>query len=115
MTFDFEEHRRNAVSEYQHHRPLFQAFANAVRGILTEALRADNIEVASVEARAKDVESFGAKASKLSESDPDLPRYPDPLSDITDLAGVRVITFFPKTAEAAGEVVPARIRGGRIQ
>lgn len=105
VTFDFEEHRRNAVAEYQPYRPLFQAFANVVRGILTEVLRADNIQAASVEARAKDVESFGTKALKPSESDPERPRYPKPLSDITDLAGVRVITFFPKTVEAVGEVV----------
>ena len=51
------------------------------------------------------MESFGTKASKPSELDPDQPKYPNPLSDITDLAGVRVITFFPKTAEAAGKVV----------
>ena len=105
MTFDFEEHRRDAVAEYQLRRPLFEDFEDAVRGILAEALRADNIQAASVEARAKDVESFGTKASKPSESDPERPRYPTPLSDITDLAGVRVITFFPKTAEAAGNVV----------
>lgn len=105
MNFDFEEHRREAVAEYQPKRPLYQAFADAVQGIVKEALRTDNIRVASVEARAKEVESFGTKASKPSESDPERPRYPDPLSDITDLAGVRVITFFPKAAEAAREIV----------
>ena len=105
MTFNFEEHRRKAVADYQPKRALFQAFANVVRGILIEALRADEIQVASVEARAKDVESFGTKASKPSELDPEQPKYLDPLSDITDLAGVRVITFFPKTAEAAERVV----------
>lgn len=105
MTFDFEEHRRNAVAKYQEQRHLYQAFANTVRGILTEALRTDRIQAASVEPRAKSVESFGEKASKPSESDPEQPRYPDPLSEITDLAGVRVITFFPKTAEEAGNLV----------
>ena len=105
LNFDFEEHRRKAVAEYQPKRRLFQAFADAVRGIVREALRTDNIRVASVEARAKEVESFGTKASKPSESDPERPRYPDPLSDITDLAGVRVITFFPKAAEAARDIV----------
>ena len=105
MTFDFEEHRRKAVAVYQRRRPLFQAFAETVRGILTEALRADRIQVASVEARAKDVESFGIKASKPSESDLERPKYPDPLENITDLAGVRVITFFPKTAETARAMV----------
>ena len=105
MTFDFEEHRRNAIAEYQPRQSLFQAFAETVRRILMEALQANNIQAASIEARAKEAESFGTKASKPSESNPEQPRYPDPLSDITDLAGVRVIMFFPKTAESAGEVV----------
>ncbi|MCY3738390.1 MAG: hypothetical protein OXG13_18445 [Gemmatimonadaceae bacterium] len=105
MTFNFEEHRLNAVAEYQRRRPIFEAFAEAVRGIVKEALRAGNIQAASIEARAKEVESFGTKASKPSESDPERPKYPDPLLNITDLAGVRVITFFPKTAETTREVV----------
>lgn len=105
MAFDFEEHRRIAITEYHPKRAVFKAFADAVQGILKEALRADEIKTASVEARAKDEESFGSKASKPSESDPEQPKYPNPLLDIADLAGVRVITFFPKTAEAAGKLV----------
>ena len=105
MAFDFEEHLRKAIAEYHSKRTVFRDFADAVQGILREALRADDIKAASIEARAKDEESFGSKASKPSESDPEQPKYPNPLLDITDLAGVRVITFFPKTAEAAGELV----------
>ena len=105
MAFDFEEHRRKAIAEYHPKRTVFQAFADAVQGILKEALRAENIRAASVESRAKDEESFGTKASKPSETDPEQPKYPNPVLDITDLAGVRVITFFPKTAEAAGQMV----------
>lgn len=105
MAFDFEEHRRIAVAEYHSKRSVYQAFAESVRSILKEALRAVDIKSVSIEARAKDEESFETKASKPSESDSDKPRYPNPLLDITDLAGVRVITFFPKTAEATGQLV----------
>ena len=105
MKFDFEEHRRNAVAKYQPKRALFQAFSDTIRSVLLEALQVKNIQIASIESRAKDLESFGNKASKQSESDPEQPKYPNPLSDITDLAGVRVITFFPKTAEYAAKVV----------
>ena len=55
LKFDFEEHRRKAVAEYQPKRPLFQAFAGAVRGILKEALRTENVQIASIEPRAKKV------------------------------------------------------------
>jgi ppGpp synthetase/RelA/SpoT-type nucleotidyltranferase len=57
------------------------------------------IRIHSIEARAKSLESFGAKAAKPSESDPTLPRYPAPLKEITDLAGIRVITFLPRSVE----------------
>ena len=65
----------------------------------------------SVEARAKEVEFFGTKASKPSESDPERPRYPDPLSDVANIAAVLVITFFAKTAEAARDIVLREFEG----
>lgn len=57
----------------------------------------ENIPVHSIEARAKDLESFGNKAIKPSDENPNLPKYPNPILEITDLAGVRVIAFLPKT------------------
>ncbi len=100
--FNFTEHRRSAVEEYLHVRPRYEAFANAVKQILLQALRSADIAVNSVEARAKEPESFGAKAEAQSENDPQAPKYQYPLEDITDLAGVRVITFFPRTVEGVG-------------
>lgn len=47
--------------------------------------------------RAKDAGSFGRKAAIPSELSPEKPKYGDPLYEITDLAGVRVITHFPGT------------------
>ena len=105
VAFDFEEHRHKAVTDYHPKRAVFEAFANTIQGILKEALRTEDIKVASIESRAKDEESFGTKASKPSETDPEQPKYPNPVLDITDLAGVRVITFFPKSVEAAGLLV----------
>ena len=37
-----------------------------------------------------------------SDSDPNAPKYGDPLREITDLAAVRVITFFPRTVREVG-------------
>jgi putative GTP pyrophosphokinase len=96
-TFDFAAHRRASEAEYHRVRPLYVDFASEVEAILTECLRALPLAVASVQARAKDVDSFGEKAASLHELDPSQPRYPRPLADITDLAAARVITFFPKS------------------
>ena len=103
--FNFAAHRRTAVEEYLRVRPRYQEFARAVRDILVQAFRARDITVNLVEHRAKESESFGTKASAPSEDDPREPKYRRPLQDITDLAGVRVITFFPRTVVSVGDCI----------
>ena len=103
--FDFAEHRRIAVEEYLRVRPQYEAFAKAVREILVQALMAKEIAVNSVEARAKEPESFGTKAEAPSEDDAGTPKYKNPLDNITDLAGVRIITFFPRTVGSVGACI----------
>lgn len=92
--FDFKAHRRTAIDQYHDLQPLYESFAEVIKKILLEAIRNAHIKVASVEARAKTLGSFGDKAATPEESDPNKPRYPKPLVDITDLAASRVITFF---------------------
>ncbi len=58
-----------------------------------------------IQGRAKDEESFGKKASAPSRVDPNRPKYQDPINEITDKAGVRVITFFPKTVDQVDLVI----------
>jgi len=106
--FDFELHRQVAYEEYQYERPLYEAFAEVVKAILTEALRNQNIKVASVEARAKTVGSFADKAAQPLEADPTKPKYDKPLQQITDLAAARVITFFLKDIQEIDLIVGAQ-------
>ncbi len=78
-----------------------------VTKILSVALDSQNIKVASIEGRAKSVESFGEKALRQSTIDPNQPKYKDPLNEITDQAGIRIITFFPKTIDDIDRVINA--------
>ena len=104
-SFDFEEHRRAAVEEYRRIRGRYEAFAQAVKVILVQALRAADIRISSVEARAKDPESFGAKAELPSDGDHRAPKYRRPIDEITDLAGVRIIAFFPRAVASIGDCI----------
>jgi putative GTP pyrophosphokinase len=97
--FDFQAHSERAVAKYQRKRPLYEEFSEVTKNVLYEALKVTGTKVHSIEARAKSIDSFGKKAAFQSELDPSKPKYPDPLSQIMDLAGVRTITFFPKTLE----------------
>ncbi len=104
---NFEGHRRKAVDSYQARRHIYEMFASEIERILKVALTRQKIKLASIVGRAKDVESFGKKASAPSPLNPDLPKYNDPIDEITDQAGVRVITFFPKTIDEVDKVINA--------
>lgn len=95
--FDFEEHRRSAVDQYAKKRNKYQEFAQTVRDILADSVKAKNLRVNDIQFRAKEIEAFGKKAMTSSDLRPDEPKYRNPFVEITDMAGVRVITFFPRT------------------
>src|SRR6266481_1271157 len=95
LRFDFEFHRKNAVDQYSKKRKLYEEFAWEIENILTEAIESHNLKINVIQSRAKDEKSFGKKAMTAKEQNPEEPKYGNPMSDITDLAGVRVITFFP--------------------
>ena len=90
----FVSHGREAAQRYQRVQRLYSDYAYALGSILEAALGQANIRVHTLEQRAKELSSFQRKASSASEQDPSQPKYPDPLTGITDLAGARVIAFF---------------------
>ena len=95
--FDFQAHEQAAIVAYLKKREFYEGLASEVQFIIEECLKRRGIRVHSVQARAKDPASFGKKAAQPSEVDPTKPKYPSPLEQITDLAGVRIITYFPVT------------------
>jgi putative GTP pyrophosphokinase len=105
QSFDFQAHRRQAVEQYQRVRRRYIDYSASIKDIIRKALVNFGIEVASVEARAKSISSFGRKAPEPSDTDPSQPKYPNPMSQITDLAGARIITFFPNTVSEVDGVI----------
>ena len=67
--------------------PIAAALQKHLRNQLRDIKRIDQIT-----ARAKDVDSFMDKAVR--EKDEGGPKYPDPLNEIQDQIGVRVVTFY---------------------
>jgi putative GTP pyrophosphokinase len=95
--FDFARHEQDAISSYLRVRPFYEELAAVVGRIVEECLSKRSITVHSVQHRAKDPVSFGRKAAIPSEGSPERPKYDHPLSQVTDLAGVRVITNVRQT------------------
>lgn len=103
--FDTETHRQRAEQSYQRVRPQYEALAQAIKDILSDAFETTSVKVASIEARAKTIESFGRKVTEPAEADETQPKYPEPLKQITDLAGVRVITFLPREIDYIDQII----------
>jgi putative GTP pyrophosphokinase len=105
VPFDFESHRKKAVEQYANKRQLYDDFSWEIKNILDEAIESRNLKINEIQCRAKDEKSFGKKAMTPSEQNPDEPKYKNPMLDITDLAGVRVITFFPRTVDEISQLI----------
>src|SRR5215471_20582927 len=106
--FDPATHGERAAAEYRERRGLYLEFAQCIKTLLDEALRGSDIQAQSVDARAKTIDSFTRKASLPHPLDPTRPKYEDPLQDITDMAGVRVVTFLPAAIAQVGTAVEAQ-------
>ena len=93
---------RAAVEEYAARRPALEVathrFIDLVRDLLDDA----GINYLSVSGRTKTVESFAAKAERRRDG---VLSHPDPLEDITDVVGVRVITYVPDDVTAVAELL----------
>lgn len=82
------------INEYTRVRqPTYRLFASRVQELLTSLLKSGGIECHSVTSREKDPSSFREKITREGKS------YVDPFEDVTDLAGVRLITYFPKDVD----------------
>ena len=88
--------------KYRHRRelallPICEELTRFVRECLRTALRIDNISV-----RAKTVDSFVAKASKIEGG---ILKYAEPLSQIQDQIGCRIITHFLSDVELVEKII----------
>ncbi|TAM65806.1 MAG: hypothetical protein EPN48_18225 [Microbacteriaceae bacterium] len=96
-SFSFAAHGAEAAVAYRGVRDFYAELAGAVQSVVAQCLKDRGIPVHRVESRAKEVESFQVKANSRSENDPEVPKYQDPLNEIDDLAGVRIIAYLPNS------------------
>ena len=81
---------KSAVSEYAARRPALVISTDHYLQLVTALLDDAGINYLSITARTKTVESFAGKAVRMAG---DRPLFTDPLSEITDQIGLRVITY----------------------
>lgn len=93
---------RQAVRRYAELQPELRRLTERYVALVTTLLDDAGINYLSVEGRAKSVASFAAKADR---SVAGRPLYADPLEDITDQIGVRVITYLHSDVAAVADLL----------
>lgn len=87
------------VADYALARPGYERYAAALETLLRTLLNAESLDYVSVRARAKDVESFRGKVTRENKN------YSDPLNEITDLCGVRIVGYDVATTHRIRDVI----------
>ncbi|CAM4288628.1 GTP pyrophosphokinase family protein [Zobellia nedashkovskayae] len=85
------------INKYISLRPTYKKLSEKVGQIIEELLDINNINYHAVFYRAKTIESFGEKIKK--------PKYKDPLSELTDLAGIRIIGYVEDDVEEISKII----------
>jgi len=88
-----------AVDGYEQARPKFERFATALANLLTTLLDASDLQYQQITARTKTVESFREKITREGKD------YSDPLVDLTDLCGIRIVCYDPATVPRIGNII----------
>jgi len=97
-----------AAAEYERRHQQYVGGARKLEALIAELIgEEEGINYLSATARAKDPESFLAKASRPHPQDPGRLKYDDPLEQITDLVAARVITFLVEAVDRVCEVIEA--------
>jgi putative GTP pyrophosphokinase len=84
---------------YSREREKYTSLATELSGLLQRLCEVAEIDVSQIEARAKDVPSFVEKITRKRD------KYGDPLHDMTDLVGLRVITYYREDVSRVGDVI----------
>lgn len=101
--FDFAAHKAASIAAYIPMRPRYETFGETLRNLLRMCLAEEAVH--TIEARAKTIDSFGDKAASAADASPDTPKYSEPLKQITDLCGVRIIAYFPDALKSIESVI----------
>ena len=98
---------RSAVQTYAARQPGLRDAADRYVALVTTLLDDAGINYLSISGRAKSVPSFATKADR---TDAGRPLYPDPLEEITDQIGVRVITYLHSDVAAVADLLGDQLK-----
>ncbi len=76
----------------------YQEFTNKLENLISEFLKVHKVD-AQIESRTKSIESFVEKIQREGKG------YHNPLEEITDLVGIRIIAYYKEDVDKIGEII----------
>ena len=98
MSVQLSPHAEEILSAYHEELPILQRLAQKTYDQLNEVLRAQGVEINSIERRVKTEKSLRGKLEVKGE------KY-NTINDVTDLVGIRVITYYTDDVDKVAAIV----------
>ena len=92
------------LNEYDQQCALFEEFTSVTERLILDLLKSNNLRIHSVTSRVKTKQSISDKIKKSSEY-----TY-QRLSDVHDVCGIRIITYYPDEVDSVAEVIQKEFR-----
>lgn len=99
-----EDDLNRAVEQYRDALPHYEGFTSKLRELTEELVEANGLEVEDIEFRTKPVQSFSEKIRREGKS------YEDPLSQVTDLCGLRIVTYYAEDVDRVEDMIRREFR-----
>jgi putative GTP pyrophosphokinase len=87
----------DSLDWYIKNQPVYRQLSNKVEGILKELIELEKINYHAISCRVKEIESFSGKINRKD--------YKNPHEEITDLAGIRIITYVESEIEFIKKII----------
>lgn len=98
MDYGLDPHSAGILEEYRNHMPVFERIEGIVQEEINKALKASGVYITAIETRIKAEKSLASKLELKGM------KYKN-IADITDIVGVRVITFYMEEVDKVAAIV----------
>ncbi|WP_140799316.1 GTP pyrophosphokinase [Myxococcus xanthus] len=88
-----------SIKAYESLRPQLEAYNKKLGDLLAELMNNNKIKVQSLEHRTKSIDSFSEKISRPGK------RYSNPIKQMTDLSGHRIIVYYTDDIDKVSEII----------
>jgi putative GTP pyrophosphokinase len=78
---------------------MYDEYTKKLRNLVDELLQKYNIESSQIKSRTKELDSFMEKIQRGDKS------YENPLEEVTDLVGIRIITYYNEDVDKIGDMI----------